>query len=181
MKTIIFGDKKIIIRKIELKDLKIPNRFQDFINSFLKEDVYLLVNTKKSKKDELEWLSGRIKQNKQKKCVSLIAEHNGVIIGSCHIELQKERKNHLGEFGIAIKRGYRGMGVGKYLMQAVLELAKTCLKPKPKIIELGVYEGNLPALNLYKKMGFKRVARIPNHIQYKGRLIAEIIMQLDLR
>jgi len=45
---------------------------------------------------------------------------------------------------------------------------------------LEVYVNNEPAIKLYKKMGFKRVARIPKHIQYKGKLIDEFIMQLEL-
>ncbi|MEK7104349.1 MAG: hypothetical protein AAB842_03045, partial [Patescibacteria group bacterium] len=62
----------------------------------------------------------------------------------------------------------------------IIKMAKTDLKPVPKIIELGVYEGNNPAIALYKKMGFKVVAKIPNRIQYKGKLITKIIMHLEI-
>jgi len=55
-------------------------------------------------------------------------------------------------------------------------LAKKDLKPKPKIMKLTVFENNLPAIRLYKKMGFKRVARIPDELQYKGELIAHLVM-----
>lgn len=180
MATKIFENKKIIIRKLSAKDIKQPEKFQKYVNSFIEEDAMLLINTKKSKKDELEWLKSIIKQLKKKKRVSLFAEYKGLIVGGSHIESEIERKNHIGGFGIAIKRGFRGIGLGEYLMKEVIELAKKELKSKPKIIELGVYEGNIPAFKLYKKIGFKQVAKIPKHIQYKGKLIAEIIMQLEL-
>lgn len=180
METKTFGDKKITVRKLSPSDINHPEKFQEHINSFLKEDAMLLMKTKKSKKDEIEWTKGRIKEVKQKKTVYLIAESNGKIIGACHIALCRERKDHLGEFGIAIKQGFRGMGLGKYLMENLIKMAKNELKPNPKIIELGVYECNNPAIALYKKMGFKIVAKIPNRIQYKGKLITEIIMHLEI-
>ncbi len=68
------------------------------------------------------------------------------------------------------------MGLGKFLTQEVIKLAKKELKPAPKIIKLEVYVNNKPAIGLYKKMGFKIVAKIPKQIQYKGKLIGEYIM-----
>jgi ribosomal protein S18 acetylase RimI-like enzyme len=35
-------------------------------------------------------------------------------------------------------------------------------------------------MGLYKKVGFKEVARIPKQIQYKGKLLGEVIMVLYL-
>ncbi len=180
METKFFGDKKIIIRKLLPSDINQPEKFQKFVNSFIPEEAMLLINIKKSKKEELEWLARRIKEVKQKKVVYLIAENNSDITGSCHIAICRERQNHIGELGIAIKQGYRGMGLGKYLMENLIKMAKDELKPKPKIIELGVFEGNKPAIALYKKMGFKMVAKIPNHLQYKGKFITEVIMQLEV-
>lgn len=80
------------------------------------------------------------------------------------------------KFGITITQGYKGIGLGKYLMSEVIELVKKELNPKPKIIQLEVYINNKPAINLYKKMGFKIVAKIPKQIQYKGKLIDEFVM-----
>jgi len=36
------------------------------------------------------------------------------------------------------------------------------------------------AQNLYKKFDFKKVAKIPKQLQYKGRLLDEIIMIKEL-
>jgi len=87
------------------------------------------------------------------------------------------RQSHVGEFGISVRKEYRGIGLGKYLMKTTLKLAKKRLKAK--IIRLSVFENNRVAQNLYKKFGFKKVAKIPKQIQYKRKLISEIVMVLE--
>jgi ribosomal protein S18 acetylase RimI-like enzyme len=63
-------------------------------------------------------------------------------------------------------------------MEEIIKLAKKELRPGLKIIRLSVYSNNKIAIALYKKYGFKEVAKIPKQIQYKGKLIDEIIMLL---
>ena len=109
----------------------------------------------------------------------LAAEYDDKIIGTTGIDLDRWRKDHVGNFGITVRQGYRGIGLGKFLMAEILKLAKKELKPKPKIIRLSVYPNNKPAIALYKKFGFKIAANIPKQIQYKGKLINETIMLLD--
>lgn len=65
-------------------------------------------------------------------------------------------------------------------MAEVLKLAKKELRPRPKIIKLSVYSKNKIAQNLYKKFGFKKVAKIPKQFQYKGKLLDEVIMIKEL-
>jgi ribosomal protein S18 acetylase RimI-like enzyme len=66
------------------------------------------------------------------------------------------------------------------MMKEIIKLAKKDLRPKPKTIRLNVFQGNKSALVLYKKLGFRKVARIPKQFQYKGKLEDEIVMLLDL-
>jgi ribosomal protein S18 acetylase RimI-like enzyme len=85
------------------------------------------------------------------------------------------RQNHVGNLEICIRDSYRGIGLGKYLTKKIIGLAKKNLRPK--FIRLsGVFSTNKLALALYKKLGFKKVARIPKQINYKGKLLDEIIM-----
>ena len=65
-------------------------------------------------------------------------------------------------------------------MSEIIKLAKKKLKPRLKFIRLGVYPNNKPALALYRKFGFKKAAKIPKQIQYKGKLLDEIIMLKEL-
>lgn len=175
METKIFADKKITIRKFKKSDLKNLKKFLEYANSFTEDDKLLTVG-KISVREETEFLKGVAKRQKEKTGIYLIAEHNGKIVGSADIDLFERRGNHVGDFGIRIVEGYRGMGLGKYLMSEVMRLAMKQLKPAPKILFLQAFANNKPAINLYKKMGFKIVAKIPKIRQYKGKLVDEIVM-----
>lgn len=171
-----FNDKKIKIRKISLRDLKNVKKFQDYINSLVKEEAMIQPNKKVSLKEETEWVKEKIKRKRKYKEVALIAEHKGKIISSAQITLNWGRQAHIGDFGISVRKGYRGIGLGSYLTKKILELAKRELKPPPKIIRLSVYSTNKLAIKFYEKFGFKKVAKIPKQARFGGKLVDEIIM-----
>src|SRR3989344_2368192 len=171
MKTELFNGKKITIRTIKKSDVKKAKAFWEFINSLIKEDAMILQNKKATPKAEIEFLENILKTKNKKTGVFLVAECDGNIVGSPNIPLEKWRRSHIGKFGIAIRNGYRGIGLGKCLMAEIIKLAKKELKPRLKIVQLEVYANNEPAMQLYKKMGFTIVARRPKQVQYKGKLI----------
>ncbi len=172
----IFGDKEITIRKLSRKDLKNAKKFQDFINFLIGEEVQIMLNKKLSLAEEKKWLKEQLQRIKNQKTVFLVAKSDNKVVGTTGIDLSIGRQEHVGNFGITIRSGYRGIGLGKYLMKEILKLTKKELKPKPKIIRLSVFPANKPAIRLYKKFGFKEVARIPKQLRYKGKLVDEIVM-----
>ncbi len=171
-----FGDKKITIREINKSDLRNAKKFQDFINSFVREDAKLSMNKEIDLKEEKAFLKDVLGTVKNKERVYLVAESDNKVVGTASIQQKKWRMNHVGLFGITIREGYRGFGLGKFLMQEVIKIAKKNMKPTPKIIELEVYVNNKPAVGLYKKIGFKIVAKIPHQMQWKGKLMGVYIM-----
>ncbi len=175
-----FQGYKIEIRPLGRGDLRRPEKFQEFINSLIKEEAMILMRTKKTRKEELEWLKRELGDIKSGQKVVLVAEDKGQIVGSTRITLGKEREDHIGTFGISIRSGYRGIGLGKYLMAEIIKLAKKTFGKKIKIVLLNVFDGNKPAMSLYKKMGFKPVAKLPKRIQYRDKLISETVMMLDV-
>jgi len=178
--TKIFAGRKIKIRKLSQRDLRNVKKFQEFINSLTEEQVKILMNKNLSLKEEEKWLEEKLNKIKSHKKTFLVAEYNNIVVGTTGIELGIGRKNHIGNFGITIRKGYRGIGLGKYLMGEIIKLAKKELKPKPKIIRLSVFATNKPAIGLYKKYGFKKVAIIPKQLKYNGKLFNEVIMLLEL-
>lgn len=175
-----FKDKKIIIRRVVKGDINKVTKFLAFVNSFVEEDAKIGINKKLDKPGELKWLKNIIEKQGEKTRIYLIAEHDDEIVGSSSVELGRGRKDHTAEFGITIRQGYRGIGLGKHMMAEIIKLAKKELKPRPKIINLWVFINNKPAISLYKKMGFKIVAKIPKQLQYKGKHIAEFFMMKEL-
>jgi len=146
----------------------------------IEEDAKILRDKKVSLKEEKEWLKGLLQRIKKREEVYLLAKFDEEIVGTAAIKLGPHRQNHVGNFGISIIDGYRGIGLGTHIMKEIIKLAKKELKPKPKIIKLTVFPRNKSALALYKKLGFRRVAKIPKQFQYKGKLEDEIVMLLYL-
>lgn len=176
METKTFGDKKITIRKLSKSDFRNAKKFQEYINSLVREEAKLSMNKEVSLKEEKDFLNSALVGIKNKKRVYIFAESDGKIVGVSNIEQKKGRMSHIGLFGITIRDGYRGLGLGKALMQEVIKAARKDLSPQPKIIELEVYTNNKPAIGLYKKLGFKTVAKIPHRMNWKGKLIGVYVM-----
>jgi len=175
-----FNQQEITIRELSKKDLKRAKEFQQYINSLIKEDAKILMNKEISLKEEKVFLQDQLKQTKASKRITLVAEYNNKIIAITTIKSGRWRKSHIGDFGISIKKEYRGIGLGIFMMGEVIKLAKKKMKPNVKILHLGVYPNNKPARALYRLHGFKAVARISKQISYKGKLLDEIIMLRNL-
>lgn len=183
MNTKVFKGKKIWIRVPNKKDLSEVSvkKFRRFINSLIEEGAQILFNQTVSLAEEKKWVKEVLENIGKKKRVMLIAEdEKGKIVGIAEIQLCRGRKDHIGELKIGIVKEYRGIGLGSFLVESTIKLAKEKLKPRLKIIDLGVFCTNKAAIGLYKKLGFKEVARSPNKFQYQGRLVDEIEMQLEV-
>ncbi|AFK22021.1 ribosomal protein S18-alanine N-acetyltransferase [Pyrococcus sp. ST04] len=85
----------------------------------------------------------------------LVAEYNGQVIGYVMGYLKPDMEGHI--MSIAVHPDYRGNGIGKALMVAVIN---KLFKKGARWIGLEVRVSNERAINLYKKLGFKIVKRI---------------------
>jgi len=180
MITKMFGEKEITIRSLKEDDLQHVEKFQEYANSLVKEEARISINKELSLEEEREYLTGMLKGVKSQKGILLVAEHNGDVVGATNINLGVGGQEHVGNFGIAVRKDCRGIGLGKYLMGEVIKQAQTELIPSPSIIKLDVLEGNDPAISLYKSYGFKKVAEVPDQVRYKGELLSLIVMLLYL-
>jgi RimJ/RimL family protein N-acetyltransferase len=108
------------------------------------------------------------------KC-SLTITKDGIPCGIATLYLQPYRKLvHQCEFGIIVGTGYRNMGIGSYLMSSIMHLAKE--KFRIELLHLQVYAEN-PAINLYKRFGFKEFGRQNSWIKEKDRYVGRVFME----
>lgn len=107
----------------------------------------------------------------------LTALWDQVPCGIANLYLQPYKKlAHQCLFAIIIDEKYRGKGVGKVLMQELIHLAKE--RFKIEILHLEVYEHNLPAVKLYKKLGFTEYGKQKHFLkEVSGSYLAKILMQ----
>ena len=98
------------------------------------------------------------------------------IIGNAAVNILVERQKlrHRASLGIAVRKDYWNLGLGRELLQrAIIHAGENGFLQ----IELGVYENNLAARHLYEKEGFTEMGRIPRAFRLKnGTFIDEIQM-----
>ncbi len=107
--------------------------------------------------------------------VLLIARIDGDYVG--HLSLQPEEwaaSRHVARLGIIVRKTYRGLGVGKALMEAAEEAGR---QQKYEKITLSTFENNVVARKLYDQMGYRFVGKRERHFQMPKGFIDEILME----
>ena len=151
-----------------------------FINKFVDEKSYVAMQEKITLTNEKKWLRATMKKIRKKETISIFAFlNNKKIIGSCGVEKGGKTSYHTGVIGIAIAKDFRGIGLGKFMMQYMIKEAQQ--KLKSEIVVLHVYSQNKPAQVLYKKLGFRVAGRVPKGIKHHGKYMDDIIMYKNLR
>lgn len=80
---------------------------------------------------------------------------------------------------VAVARAFRGLGLGRELMEAVL---RELHAQRAEALFLEVDESNAPAVALYRRLGFHEVARRPGYYDEGGRQPTDaLVMRRDLR
>jgi ribosomal protein S18 acetylase RimI-like enzyme len=107
-----------------------------------------------------------------------IAVCSGRIIGWCDISaLDRPVFNHIGSLGMGIIASYRGLGIGKKLLQTAIQKAQQKGLTR---IELTVREKNKRAIALYKKFGFEIEGIHKNGVRIEGKYENHLFMALLL-
>ena len=90
----------------------------------------------------------------------LVAEVDGMIVGQAGIEAlgRTDKMKHRAEFGISVDEAYWGLGMGRALTRACIELAR---QAGYRQLELQAVADNAPALALYASEGFVEYGRNP--------------------
>ena len=88
------------------------------------------------------------------KGIQLVGLINDAMVGWCDITpLSFEGMTHVGRLGMGVKAGFRGQGIGKALLEAVVNRA---FAQGIERVELEVYRSNEAAIRLYEAHGFIR-------------------------
>lgn len=87
----------------------------------------------------------------------IVAEYDGKVVGYAGIWMIID-EGHI--TNIAVSKDFRGLGIGKFLMIALVDY---CKKSKIRNMTLEVRESNKIAQNLYKKMGFEDCGIRPDY------------------
>ncbi|MGQ0605327.1 MAG: GNAT family N-acetyltransferase [Candidatus Nitrosotenuis sp.] len=159
-----------------------PSDAQDLmnlINSLVKERVDIAKTTPVTIKQEKLWLKNMLESIRQKEKIMIIAELDGICVGSCEITKDAfDVSRHVGTLGIGLIKQARGIGIGSSLIKMCMAEAKK--KLKLKLVKLYVFDTNNIGKSLYEEIGFKEIGRIPKGVLHNKKYKDDIIMAKKL-
>lgn len=92
----------------------------------------------------------------------------------------KRLNSHHGSLGISIASSLRGQGVGRAVMEALIEWAYE--NPRIETLRLQVFPRNLAAMNLYRSLGFVEEGRELRAIKFADGTYEDLVsMAKDVR
>jgi len=168
--------KEIIIREAEREDAEQMINFYNIVGG---ETDFLSFGKGDFKKNLPEYQNYIEDIKKELNSIILLAVIENKIIGIATINSnQKTRTRHVGVLGIVIEKRYWGLGLGKKLMDFLINWAKT--NNITKKITLLTNENNKTAQDLYKKVGFMEEGLLKNDNYINGVYFNTVIMGLTL-
>lgn len=164
----------VTLRSLKWEDL---DDLVKFINSLIDEGAQITASKKVTREQEAVWLGQRLTDVENGNQVIVVAEVDGRVIANSSFSKKTGYSEHVGILGIAIKDGYRDIGIGTELMNVLISKAEDM---DLKMLTLSVFASNDRAKHVYEKVGFKETGRIPKELYKDGKYIDHIYMVKEL-
>lgn len=162
--------RKVVLRMPRWEDL---DDFLEIINSLVDEGADILRTERVSKEEEIDFLSKVLSRLEKDEMFYLVAEVDGKVVAVSEISKRGGYEKHVGVIGIAIRNGFRDLGIGTEIMKALVEQAQ---KMGLKVLTLSAFATNKSAIHVYEKVGFVQTGTIPKKYFKEGKYIDEIIL-----
>ncbi len=163
----------VIIRYPQESDLQ---GLLSYINTLSKERTFIRFQGEEiTLEEEKEYVVKIIKHVKTNTGVHLFVLSDGKLIAAGDISLKEKGEQHVGNLGISVDKEFRNEGIGKLLMEKLIEEAKNNL-PGLKAITLSVFANNPIAKKMYESFGFTEYGNLPEGVNHKGEFVDHIFM-----
>jgi len=162
--------RKVVLRTPKWEDL---DDFLELINSLVEERADILKTERVSKEEEIDFLSRVLSRLEKDEMFYLVAEVDGKVVAVSEISKRGGYEKHVGIIGIAIRNGFKDLGIGTEIMKTLVEQAQ---KMGLKVLTLSAFATNKPAIHVYEKVGFVQTGTIPKKHFKEGKYIDEIIL-----
>lgn len=117
------------------------------------------------------WLAGKSARHPV-----LVAEADGEILGWGSLNVFNARRcyDHVADFSVYVARAARGRGIGRVLLDRLIDAARTIGFHK---LVLAAFPFNTPGMALYLRAGFTRVGIYREQGQLDGKWVDVILME----
>lgn len=104
----------------------------------------------------------------------LVAEDDGRVVGFARLDVLGGRQRHVGTVSINVHDAWQGRGIGRRLLESLLELADDYLGLTR--VQLEVWADNQRAIRLYETLGFEPEGRKRNAVRRRGEYVDVLLM-----
>jgi RimJ/RimL family protein N-acetyltransferase len=109
----------------------------------------------------------------------ILAERDGLVVGNLtFFGGTRPRLRHVGEFGISVLREAWGLGLGRRMLEMLIDWARR--GGIIRKINLGVAPSNARAIALYESLGFVVEGRVSRTVLVNGLLDDTVLMGLPI-
>lgn len=124
---------------------------------------------------EKEFIKRRMEADRE---LLLITRVDGKHVGNCPQSRlgNYNRYSHRCSITVALYQKYCGMGIGKTMLEMVLETARQC---EYEQAELKVVKTNTTAFKLYESLGFEIYGEQPHSMKYKDGTYADEFLMVN--
>ena len=143
----------------------------EIYNQGIEDRIATLETRLRTPQEQGEWLAARSARHPV-----LVAEEAGSVIGWGSLNQFNPRAayDHVAEFSVYVRRSSRGSGVGRRLLERLIEVAREIGYHK---MVLAAFEWNVSGIALYTRMGFRHVGIYREQGLLDGRWVDTIIME----
>lgn len=171
------GGKEIVLRSANTAD---ADMLIEYLKTVTRETRFLMCEPDEVKfttEGEINFIK---EHNESNDAQLILAFVDGEYAGNCSFEgkSSSRRVKHRAGIGIALFQRFTGFGLGRLLLEILLQKIK---EQGYEQVELTVVGGNDRAYHLYESIGFKECGRIPNANKYDdGTYSDDILMVMPL-
>ncbi len=154
-RTVVFRNARLEDSEDLIKYLKITSAETPYL---IREHEEITI----TEENEKQFIQAKIDSEKE---LMLAAFIDGKHIGNCSLMsiAPYKRYSHRCDVAIALYKEYCGCGIGKAMLQIVLDVAKSVGYEQA---ELEVMAENQDAIAMYEKLGFEKYGTFPDNMKY---------------
>jgi len=143
----------------------------DIYNEGIEDGDATLETRLRTSDEQQAWLESRSERHPV-----VVAERQGSVVGWGSLNLFNPRPayDHVAEFSVYVARSTRGTGVGRSLLEKLVESAREIGYHK---MVLAAFDWNAAGIALYKRMGFRQVGIYREQGLLNGRWVDTVIME----
>lgn len=172
-KTVMTEGRSITIRSARVGDAE---QILEYLKRIISEGAYMRTAPEEftlTVEQEAEWIRKHLDAPGK---LMILAEAESRIVGYLNFcNYEKKRLSQNGSFGISVHKEWRNLGIGRLLIETMLDWARR--NPLIEKVYLEVFASNERAIHLYQKLGFVEEGRKSRHVKFSdGYFEDEILM-----